>query len=70
MADHADVVETVAGERAARRLAGRAARSGRTLDVLLEVDLTGERSGLAAGARWPPAADAVAGARRAARSAG
>lgn len=42
VADHADVVETVAGERAARRLAGRAARSGRTLDVLIEVDLTPE----------------------------
>jgi pyridoxal phosphate enzyme (YggS family) len=40
VADHADVVETVAGERAARRLAGRAARSGRTLDALIEVDLT------------------------------
>jgi PLP dependent protein len=47
VADHADVVETVAGERAARRLAGRAERAGRTLDALLEVDLTGERSGLA-----------------------
>ena len=44
VADLADVVETVAGERAARRLAGRAARSGKVLDVLLEVDLTGERT--------------------------
>ena len=59
VADHADVVETVAGDRAARRLAGRAARSGRTLDVLLEVDLTGERSGLAP-ADVAPAADSVA----------
>jgi pyridoxal phosphate enzyme (YggS family) len=42
VADHADVVESVAGERAARRLAGRATRSGRTLDVLIEVDLTPE----------------------------
>ena len=39
VADHADVVQTVAGERAARRLAGRAARTGRTLDALIEVDL-------------------------------
>jgi len=47
VADLADVVETVAGERAARRLAGRAARAGRVLDVFLEVDFTGERSGIA-----------------------
>jgi hypothetical protein len=46
VADLADVVETVAGEHAARRLAGRAARSGRVLDVLIEVDLTGRRTGL------------------------
>jgi pyridoxal phosphate enzyme (YggS family) len=46
VADHADVVETVAGERAARRLAGRAARSGRTLDALIEVDLTEGRTGV------------------------
>jgi pyridoxal phosphate enzyme (YggS family) len=46
VANVADVVETVAGERAARRLAGRAARSGRTLDALIEVDLTGERAGV------------------------
>ena len=47
VADEADVVETVAGERAARRLAGRAARSDRTIEVLIEVDLTGERTGVA-----------------------
>lgn len=47
VADHADVVESVAGERAARRLAGRAARAGRTIGVLLEVDFTGERAGVA-----------------------
>jgi PLP dependent protein len=47
VADLADVVETVAGERAAARLAGRAARAGRTIDVLIEVDFTGERSGVA-----------------------
>jgi pyridoxal phosphate enzyme (YggS family) len=47
VADLADVVETVAGERAARRLAGRAARAGRTLDALLEVDFTEVRTGVA-----------------------
>ena len=45
VADHADVVATVAGERAARRLATRAARSRRTLDALIEVDLTDGRAG-------------------------
>ena len=47
VADLADVVHTVAGEHAARRLAGRAARAGRVLDVLIEVDFTGERAGVA-----------------------
>jgi PLP dependent protein len=46
VADLADVVETIAGERAARRLAGRAARSGRALDALIEVDLMETRSGV------------------------
>ena len=46
VADVADVVHTVAGEHAARRLAGRAGRAGRSIDVLLEVDFTGERTGL------------------------
>jgi len=46
VADLADVVETVAGERAARRLAGRASRSGRTLDAMIEVDLTEGRTGV------------------------
>ncbi|HEX6401369.1 MAG TPA: YggS family pyridoxal phosphate-dependent enzyme [Actinomycetota bacterium] len=46
VADLADVVETVSGERAARRLAARAARAQRTLDALLEVDFTGERTGV------------------------
>jgi pyridoxal phosphate enzyme (YggS family) len=46
IADLADVVETVAGERAARRLAGRAARAGRKLDALIEVDLTEGRTGV------------------------
>jgi hypothetical protein len=54
VADLADVVETLAGERAARRLAGRAARSGRTLDALIEVDLTGTRGGGAAPPPPPP----------------
>jgi pyridoxal phosphate enzyme (YggS family) len=46
VADVADVVHTVSGEHAARRLAGRAGRAGRSIDVLLEVDFTGERTGL------------------------
>ena len=46
VADHADVVQTVAGERAARRLAGRATSSGRTLDALIEVDLADGRTGV------------------------
>jgi pyridoxal phosphate enzyme (YggS family) len=46
VADLADVVHTVAGERAARRLAGRAARAGRTLEALLEVDFTLGRAGV------------------------
>jgi PLP dependent protein len=46
VADHADVVQTVAGERAARRLAARAARSGRSLDAFIEVDLTDGRTGV------------------------
>jgi pyridoxal phosphate enzyme (YggS family) len=59
VADRADVVHTVAGERAARRLAGRASRNGRPLDVLLEVDFTGERSGVAP-EEAPARADLVA----------
>jgi PLP dependent protein len=42
----ADVVETVGGVRATRRLARRAAADGRTLDTLIEVDFTGTRAGL------------------------
>jgi PLP dependent protein len=60
VADAADVVETVAGERAARRLAGRAARAGRTLDALIEVDFTGERAGVAP-EDLAPFADLVSG---------
>lgn len=59
VADHADVVHTVAGERAARRLAGRAARAGRTLDALIEVDLTDGRTGVRA-EDLPAFADLVA----------
>ena len=58
VADAADVVQTVGGERAARRLAGRAARSGRVLDVLIEVDFTGARSGVPP-ERAPATADLV-----------
>jgi PLP dependent protein len=47
VADLADVVQTLSGERSARRLAGRASRSGRVLDTLIEVDFTGERAGVA-----------------------
>ncbi len=50
-----------AGEHAARRLAGRCARAGRTVDVLLEVDLTGERPGS------PPPTSGLRGPRRLAR---
>jgi PLP dependent protein len=46
VADLANVVETVSGERALRRLAGRAVRRERTIDVLIEVDFTAERSGV------------------------
>jgi pyridoxal phosphate enzyme (YggS family) len=59
VADHADVVHTVSGERAARRLAGRAARAGRTLDALIEVDLTEGRTGIPP-AELPTFADLVA----------
>jgi hypothetical protein len=46
VADLADVVQTLASERAASRLARRAHQRGRTLEALLEVDFTGERTGL------------------------
>jgi len=54
VADAADVVHTVGGERAARRLGGRAARSGRVLDVLIEVDFTGGGGGRAPPPPPPP----------------
>jgi pyridoxal phosphate enzyme (YggS family) len=43
----ADVVQTLAAPHAIARLGRRAAAAGRTLDALIEVDLTGERSGVA-----------------------
>ncbi len=46
VADLADVVHTAGPERATRRLAARAERVGRVLDVLLEVDFTGVRAGI------------------------
>jgi pyridoxal phosphate enzyme (YggS family) len=42
----ADVVETVAGGHAEERLARRASASGRSVDALIEVDFTGERTGV------------------------
>jgi pyridoxal phosphate enzyme (YggS family) len=45
VAEVADVVETLASERATSRLARRATKAGRSIDVLIEVDFTGERSG-------------------------
>ncbi|HXF37815.1 MAG TPA: YggS family pyridoxal phosphate-dependent enzyme [Actinomycetota bacterium] len=50
VADLADVVQTLAGERATERLARRAARAGRRLPALIEVDLTEGRAGVAPGA--------------------
>jgi pyridoxal phosphate enzyme (YggS family) len=41
-----DVVETLASPRAVQRLGRRAAEAGRRIDALIEVDLTGERSGV------------------------
>ena len=42
----ADVVQTLASPRAAQRLARRAAEVGRRIEALIEVDLTGERTGV------------------------
>lgn len=60
VAELADVVETLAGARAIRRLAGRAERAGRVVDGLLEVDFAGRGSGIPP-SEVPAAADAVAG---------
>ncbi len=46
VATAADVVETLASPRAVQRLGRRAAEAGRRIDALIEVDLTGERSGV------------------------
>jgi pyridoxal phosphate enzyme (YggS family) len=59
VAAHADVVQTLASPRAAARLARRAAAAGRTLEALIEVDFTGERSGVPPEAA-PTFADEVA----------
>ena len=59
VAAHAAVVHSVTGERATERLANRAARSGRTLDALMEVDFTSERTGVDP-ADLPSLADRVA----------
>lgn len=42
----ADVVQTVAGGRATDRLARRVVQAGRAIDVLIEVDFTGKRTGV------------------------
>src|SRR5437762_2591575 len=45
VAELADVVQTLSSERATRRLARRAADAARSIDALIEVDFTGERTG-------------------------
>jgi pyridoxal phosphate enzyme (YggS family) len=55
----ADVVQTIAGGRAMERLARRAAAGGREIDAMIEVDFTGERTGVAP-REAPSLADAVA----------
>jgi PLP dependent protein len=59
LAELADVVETAVPGRALSRLGRRAAGAGTTVPALLEVDFTGERSGVPPDA-VPDAADAVA----------
>ncbi|HLB61189.1 MAG TPA: YggS family pyridoxal phosphate-dependent enzyme [Actinomycetota bacterium] len=46
VAEQADVVQTLASTSATERLARRAATKGRRLPALIEVDFTGERSGV------------------------
>jgi pyridoxal phosphate enzyme (YggS family) len=46
LASLADVVQTVTGGPATDRLARRATEAGRTLEAMIEVDFTGERSGV------------------------
>ena len=55
----ADVVQTIAGGHATERLARRAAEAGRRIDVLIEIDLTTERTGVPA-EEVPAVADHVA----------
>jgi pyridoxal phosphate enzyme (YggS family) len=47
VADLADVVETLSGERPTERLARRADAAGRVLEALIEVDLAGRGTGVA-----------------------
>ena len=47
VAECADVVQTLASERATERLARRAAERDRVIDALIEVDFTGGRTGVA-----------------------
>jgi hypothetical protein len=49
LAELADVVETAVPGRALDRLARRAVEAGRTLSTLVEIDFTGERTGVAPG---------------------
>ena len=60
VAELADVVETVTPGRATERLARRALDIGRSIPVLIEVDFTGERTGVAPDG-VEAAADEVAG---------
>ena len=46
VAARADVVQTLASSRSATRLARRAAEAGRVIQALIEVDLTGQRTGV------------------------
>ena len=55
----ADVVQTIAGGHAMERLARRAIEAGRRIDVLIEVDLTNERTGVPP-EKAPDLADQVA----------
>jgi pyridoxal phosphate enzyme (YggS family) len=46
VAELADVVHSLSGHRATRRLARRCAEAGRTIEGLIEIDFTGGRSGI------------------------
>jgi len=46
LAEAADVVQTLASIRATERLARRAAGAGRRIEALIEIDFTGERTGI------------------------